>query len=753
MKKLTYLFALLILTLSSCAQNRTISKKESNETKKESDFSFQSKKCSPITNMFLSEYKNQKMVTNEMIEKYFLKNINGQYVVDAFISLESETDAEELKNHGVTIKKVVSNIANSQIPVEKIEEVSSLPQVKYIQIAEKVEQQLNSARAVTGVNSVQQGIGLPQGYCGNNVVVGIIDKGFDYTHPTFYDSTGVTYRIKRVWEQNSTGTPPSGFNYGKEIIGTTNILNAQRDLINETHGTHVAGIAAGGGVGTNKLYMGVAPASDIALVSSNFSTVGIADGIDYLFGYANSVGKPCVINMSIGSNVGPHDGTSPFDTYCNGLIGQGKVLVGSAGNYGSDTIHIYKSFTFSDTLIYSYLYFLDASHITDGSTLIDLWGNAGTNFWAAINIFNTSSNSFEDWTPYIAANTNSTFHYTLWDNDIFQDSCGVTFGTEGSNPNNGKPHISIYVDNTDQDDNYKFALLEIVGYGTAIHGWSSKQYAHLVNNGYLYPVINGNTSSTVSEIGGTGTGIITVGAFTSKNNYTDFNGTNHNIPFYTANGAIAPFSSKGPTADNRTKPDITAPGNVIVSSVSRFDSNYPSSSPEVVAGVTDGTYNWYFATMQGTSQASPMVTGIVALILQANPNLTASQIKQILKDNAITDSWTGTIGANGSNTWGWGKVSALQSMLNVVSVQEISNNKSPILIYPNPTGDKVHLIFDNQKFEFIKLVDVLGNVLITLEENAITENLELDLSNYSRGFYFLQAKDKNNLYTSKIIKQ
>ena len=172
--------------------------------------------------------------------------------------------------------------------------------------------------------------------------------------------------------------------------------------------------------------------------------------------------------------------------------------------------------------------------------------------------------------------------------------------------------------------------------------------------GFLF----GNTDYTVGEIGGTANEIITVGAYTTKNSYMDFYGGLQDIPSYVEQGQIAPFSSKGPTLDGRVKPEITAPGNVIVSSVNSFDEEYMPGNSEVVTGVSDGLNDWYFASMQGTSMAAPMVTGIVALWLEANPSLTSDQIKELFKVSSWQDQFTGIIPVNGSNIWGHGKIDA-----------------------------------------------------------------------------------------------
>lgn len=243
---------------------------------------------------------------------------------------------------------------------------------------------------------MHQGLQLPQAYFGNGVVVGIIDGGFDYTHPNFYDGTGSNnYRVKRVWEQNATsGTPPSGFSYGRELTTQTSILNAQRDKPNASHGTHVAGIAAGGGA--NATYMGVASKSDLVFVSTNMTNIGIMDGIAYIYNYANSINKPCVINISIGGHIGPHDGFSPFDQYCDEIVGAGRLLVGAAGNQGADQLHISKTYTSSDNTMYSFVQFPWSSNGTNGETVIDIWGDPNQNYEVAVNIYNTKTNSFEN---------------------------------------------------------------------------------------------------------------------------------------------------------------------------------------------------------------------------------------------------------------------------------------------------------------------------------------------------------------------
>jgi minor extracellular serine protease Vpr len=604
-----------------------------------------------------------------LIERYNLFYIGSELFVNSFLIINEEFDKAKFESKGGFVNSTSKSIATASVPVNRLNEIIEIEGILYVQIAEKAERTMDTARNATWVNLVHQGQQLPQSYFGTGVVIGVIDNGFDYTHPNFYDGTGSNnYRVKRVWEQSATtGTPPSGFTYGRELTTQSAILNAQKDQIDNSHGTHVAGIAGGAGVGVNTTLSGVAPQSELVFVATPMTTVSIADGIQYIINYANSQNKPCVINISIGSNAGPHDGFSPFDQYCEGVVGNGKILVGAAGNEGQKQLYVGKSYTTNDNTLYSFVQFPNSSDGTNGTALIDIWGNPNQNYEVAVNIYNTNTNSFEDWTPYIQANSNNTFNYTLFDDDFFlPDACSVTIATS-LYPGNNKRNVQILIDHTAQDDNYRWAMVEIIANTGQTKMWAATGGSQFTNVGRPSPWVNGSTNSTVMEIGGTGNAIISVGAYTSKNSWTAFNLSSQIAPYFAPVGAIAPFSSKGPTADNRIKPDITAPGNILASSVSRFDNSYTSLSGRTVSGVNNGTNNWYFGMMEGTSMASPMVTGILALWLQAYPDLNPTQALNLIKQNALTDSFTGIIPSAGSNTWGWGKVNAHQGLVNLLA--------------------------------------------------------------------------------------
>ncbi len=623
--------------------------------------------------------------SEKILQKYPVTVIGQRYYIGALIKVNREFSESELLKYGVLIGTKAGDIISAKVPIENLERLSSENGIDFIQIDEPLKPQLDQVRIFTFTNYVHQGYQLPKPYTGKNVIVGIIDRGFDFTHPVFWDTSLTTYRVKRVWlMENDSGNPPPGYSYGTEVVGERNIRDLLYDFKDESHGTHVAGIAAGGfsGSGTHT-YKGMAPESELVLISAGGRATNFIDGINYIFNYASSINKPAVVNLSWGGYIGPRDGTSLFDKAVDFLVGPGKIVVGSAGNEGSDPVHLTKDFTSTDTLVYTFVEFYSPlwGKTAGGKAGVDIWGDKNTSFSVFVGIYNTIKNSWEDYTPVISSNFNALYVDTLYDDDLFSpDLCFVTITAVDKSPLNDKPNIQIYFDNTDQDafDENDYVVIGIIGRNTNIHAWLARiEPCYFTNKGYGYPVKSGDVDYTIMEIGGTGKSIISVGAFTTKNEYKDINGITRRAPFYTGIGEIAPFSSRGPTVDGRIKPDITAPGNVVVSALSRFDSRYGLNSKEVVSWLTDETNIWLFGALQGTSMSAPVVTGMIALMLEVNPQLDQNKIKQIIQTTAITDDYTGTIP---NNTWGWGKVNTYSSLRKILSptIQLTWISKSPM---------------------------------------------------------------------------
>lgn len=774
--KITLLLNLLMLLFSISLFSQNFVELEKTGKPSEPNFVYERpENCALNTSFLMLDLKQNKDI-EYLKNRYSLIEINAELYVGAFLKIDKAIfNKSSVEALGVKLNTEVGSFFTALIPINSLENLFLVEGLLKVEIAEKVHSTMDNAKTLTNVNQVHSGTGLPQAYTGNGVIVGVIDSGFDYTHPNFRNLNTQQTRISRVWEQNGITTPPVP--YGTEYVGSTPVLNKMRDLIDMSHGTHVAGIATGsGGISSNSNLRGVAYDSEIVLVSrAPFTTAEFIDGdnsktldgINYIFNYANQVNKPSVINLSLGTHVGPHDGSSDFDQMCNSLVGNGKILVGAAGNEGSDKIHTFKNLSQGSSM-FSFIVFPNSNtNYANGTEIIDIWGEVGHNFEVAINVYNVVTNQFESYTPYVSTSTNNTLNTIIYDNDISTtpDACNIIIATESINTNNNKPHATIVINNTLQDDALRYVLLEIRGNSGTVNTWLANDkngiFSNLTELNLNIPgTTDGDTNMTVGEIGGTGNSIISVGAYTSKNTWTSYGGQNQtlqlppNFSIIQPLNDIAYFSSKGPTADGRVKPDITAPGNILASSVSRFDSNYVSSSPRTVSGLTDGTNNWWYGMMEGTSMSAPMVTGIIALWLQANPNLTVAQIKTILQNTSITDSFTGTGSAIPNNTWGRGKINAysgiqyINQFLNVDTFDTTNN----FIVYPNPTSSKI-FITTKEYVSSYEIYNTLGQKVKEGNFNAVLEQEELDLTELQSGLYILNFNGEKTSKSVRIVKQ
>lgn len=716
----------------------------------------QTSKLSPYTFYFI-EARNA--ATNDSIsaiklkKQFGVKKISEQQYVSCFIQIEDQSVLSELESHGVLVNTVLTSIITAQVPINEIENIAALKNVKKIEVGTPVRKRMDKAREVTKVDSVHRGVNLTGPFKGSGVVVGIVDGGFEYGHINFYDSTGTNFRVKRVWDQNTTETSPSGFNYGAEYATTTDILNAEYDY-EDTHGTHVTGIAAGAYYGNN--YHGVASESDIVLVSYKDSTdnSSILDGVNYIYKYAGSVNKPAVVNMSLGYHIGPHDGTSTFDQACDELQGRGRLLVGAAGNEGGDGLHISKTFAANDTL--KTFFSLYSNSVRYGYA--DIWGEENKSLKVQVVIYKGSTNEILYSTDFINAATTNNKSYSLSSNSSQGARGTISIVTEKNSQNN-KPNAFVYFYMSSITSGNYIGLKIVSEDGATVHAWADDSYSSFTSNN-IPGWTDGNSNYSVGEIGGSGKRIISVGAYTSKNRFTTLyagtQGSNAEV------GDITYFSSIGPTVDGRVKPDITAPGSYVISSYSNKVANrYSDYYGYITNRETVNGKSYYFGAMQGTSMATPLVTGILATWLGVDPELTPESVRTILKQTAIQDSYTSTIPTEGSNTWGYGKIDAwagIKRVMDLLTDVGDINVDANLLIYPNPLSistNEISMLFQYDDTNVaVQLFSLDGKMLMNQPVGTINYREKVYINNISSlttGMYLLYIKGDNKSFGHKII--
>ncbi|MBO4600358.1 MAG: S8 family serine peptidase [Bacteroidales bacterium] len=610
---------------------------------------------SPRAVILLNQVKECKstQVTTDMGSAFMKVKNDDEAYVHAFVSLSQDVDTGILTNYGIKPCSVAGGIMTVLIPVSHLAQFAASGVCSYIDIEQKMTLFLDRVRSELGVDYIHQGINLPQGYDGTGVVVGIIDLGFEYGHPSFYDSTGTTLRVKRVWNQeDSRGTPPAGYAYGTEYATQEQILAAGTDTDITGHGTHVAGIAAGCGApdGEGRRYCGIAPGADIVLVAVNRISTTF-DAIRYIHEYARSVGKPCVINMSYGSINNPHDGTDPFDRMIEDYLrtnpADSIVLVSAAGNSGVRTQHLHKHFNPTDTIVKSLLSNLEYQESYNSE--IVCWGSAGDLFSVSMVLHYNygGENPFTPVaeTPFISSDVDSVYTFQLVSPQgrIYT----VTIAVSHWNPFNSRPSIIVDISAPYLSDHIS---LTIKSTDADVHVWcQSDDFISYRDTDFT----RGDSYYTIAGMGGNSDAVISVGSYATR--VSGIQDYSH------SEGELSMFSSLGPTLDGRTKPDICAPGEKVFSGDNSYSVLNSSYIVDVDSAIYNGQYH-YYGLKQGTSMSSPAVAGVIALWLQHNPSLNVDSARTLIHNTAFTDSFTGDIPDTGSCSWGWGKINAFAGL-------------------------------------------------------------------------------------------
>ncbi|MBN1127893.1 MAG: S8 family peptidase [Chitinispirillaceae bacterium] len=514
--------------------------------------------------------------------------------------------------------------------------------------------------------------GIGRTFSGRGVLFGIIDTDFDVHHPAFADSTGRT-RFIALWDQNdSSGAAQNRFGYGTIKDGSGLEADSLFGMRNRHHGTTMASYGVGGEKTTP--FYGAAPEALIAGVCMSDLDDGIIDGLHWLFSIADSLSLPCVVNMSLGYHDGPHDGTSLVDRTIDSLSGPGRIVVGSAGNDGDKKAHVTFDAAPGDTAgtWFTGIGQVDSTGAAKAVFGIELWGESGKPFSAAILLLDTVAGRLLEGAPVLTADTTVTFEP---DTLVFPasgrggDTVILEALVERASPLNGKPHVQVTVSATTVS--FIPGVWITASTAATIQAWNmtKRAFASLDMPGFL----DGDTVMSVNELGGTARSNITVGAYTSKLKYTLFDGRvidwkGDDLPWHFLCG----YSSHGPTADGRIKPDITAPGSDLIGAMARD----ASGGNIVIWPDTATTMGRYWAS-GGTSASAPVVAGIIALMLEADPLLTPQAARQFIQESASADATTGPI-LTPNILWGAGRVNgigALSKQLGIGVTQRIAAGK------------------------------------------------------------------------------
>lgn len=705
--------------------------------------------------------------------------IHGVSMVDAFIDIEDTAVLPVLKAHGVAVNCEFDGFVTAQVPVDRLVEISRLPGVANIDIGRRLELCTDSTLNATHAGQVINGTdwGLPQALDGTGVVIGIIDNGFDYQHSAFKTTDSVPRsRIARVYDVTNDSGHPAVLD-GNVLPGSL-LMGEQIDSLTSdgtgTHGTHVACIAAGTHVDG---YGGMAPGAELVLclsptLNQGVSEVEVVNCIKYMYAYADSVGKPCVISISVSTPDGPHDGKDRVSKAVEQTTGPGHVFVIAAGNtagkylysHGPVTMEkplnillgYYESNWVSDVSCYYPSLWLDswirspgvrpvvAFHIYDKQEKRIVWESEKIGLYKMFDPAEFAPyfevDSAKDSTAFVKAlvsqyssgkyELSTTIHNLksssiVWDPNRGLYTSRYQIGMSFYAPRTLYPRQpdSCYVDTwvcTTKGGYYSYDygiyVDSITDEGDTIATWIPNYYTPATD----YSSIG---SYAVSD------SVISAGGFVARNSFYSLY-LGQTLSSEATIGGVYSVSSYevdgvGPTG--KALPTVVAPAYDVVSAVSRY-SYYsdPNKTKSLVRRDDDGSL---WGAMSGTSMAAPTVAGIIAQWLQLKPDLTPSDVKDVIAHTAVKDEfYTQRFGPNGKID----AMAGVQYLLSLMPVEFIPGDvngtgfvdiedltKVIDVVLGNPTPD---IIMEAADFNGNGIVDV--NDVISMIRYILTGEVE-----------------------------
>lgn len=684
----------------------------------------------------------------------------------ALIILEEGHCSSELEAEGVEVSAVLGHVALCSMPTEETDRISTLDCVRKLTIDTPRTLMTSNARSATKVDCIHYAKGLPQSYTGKNVICGIYDQGIDPNHINFLDENGET-RILSLshLRLNGAGLPVfSDFERENVHLFTT-------DDPGTYHGTHTLGIMAGGYKGQlsegypegydsaeGNPYYGMAPDADLYVACGLTSDYFIANGINKIVNYAVETGRPTVINLSLGGNIGTHDGNSAMGQFLE-EAGKECIIVMAAGNEGDVPLHATKKFTQEDnefkTLLKAnfepetndYLRYGQVAIYSDNETTFDI---------QAI-VFNRTTGKVAYRIPLQDPGSGtSAYHitsvdYAVSDYDIISQPLSRYFNGYlgiGStiDSDTGKFYcvIDYYLTNNqdkNKDDIYVPGFIVNGNEGQTARIWCDGTYTEFDSYGED-GWDEGSTDGTISDMA-TARNVVVVGSYNVDDTMHYIDGTTE--PFQPSlgkfpKGEITSFSAYGTVEDGRELPHVCAPGVSLISSTSRYyieeDENEISTNMMSAKAHQNGTDHWWSQT-GGTSMATPVVAGSIALWLEADPTLTADKVIDIINRTAIVDEQVKNSG--NPKQWGAGKFDAYAGLEEVIRenrIKSISGDTSPMLL--TRCGERIYKVaLPGIPFLDIRVYSISG-ALVTSAKTSSDKYL-LDLSSLSPGVYTICA--------------
>lgn len=687
--------------------------------------------------------------------------------------VDGDEAAARVEATGAVIEQREGNILVVTAPVARAEEIAATEGVVTVSLSKELHFHAKSpwgddlSRSKLGLTDIRDAQSpLTRAYTGEGVVVGVVDMGIDLHHLAFLNEDG-THRTKTVWKHVKNG---------KSTLTVTSdteekIAKFRTDDPSMTHGTHVLGIAAGSFNPADGEYdfRGAAPDADIVVSCGETSHALLLKGLRSIVDYAKAQGKPCVINISLGNNAGPHDGTDEFPAALNEIAGEDGVNVFvSAGNEGAFKAFLHKTFETEDTSIKTviapsvytpYLYPSPLSLFPQAYGNLEIWSDDDTPFTLHLDFIKIEGGKAETLRSITIPDGGAAYisnpviskpsaDFGIEDDENFNTAykSSAIIASTGLYAANQRyrAELSFQLESTDElyYNNYLMSLRiegkeghDVYVYSSGVSGVFPFELQSKNLAGYTESDGNGSINALAGA-----DNVITVGSYITHN-FKPVTTWGYNMV-----GQTASYTSWGTTPDGRKHPLINAPGHLIVSSMSSeyYNSSYYSADEQPIYY----TYNaagkeYHFTPMTGTSMASPYMAGVAAVWLSADPTLTTQEILTIAQETATKPL------ISNKNDGASGHLNAFRGLCRVLGLSGVGNVKAD--------KDLFDIVRNGNQFIVRSATDTeISAVLHNLQGAAVRSaygngsELTVDATSLPAGIYILSVKAGNATGNIKI---
>lgn len=670
----------------------------------------------------------------------------------AIVRMTPGTDASTLADDGIIVTSTVNHFAIVTLRLSQLEQLAERSDVENISFAKRRKRMLlNKAHASTGVDKIHLGTGLAQPYTGKGVAIGVLDGGFDPNHIMFLDAQGKS-RFKMIGYAAKDGDNLTYLTTPEQIAAY------QTDDKEETHATHVSGMAAGNYKGSSYQIQGVAPEADLLMGPIPYYESDY-EMFDRMVNWCKeNGGKRLVVNMSYGANAGSHDTTDPEVAFMDEFIKKYDVVnCIAAGNEADYDIVQRRTFTGAtgEAMKAAYVTDLDADGGLDVTDIYNYFTVTNPEQQVEIDVvlyYVKTGNISKTWRFVNSTNPNGK-EYT-YTNSYFNGKVSVT----AENISNGmKGYFLNISDITFVKENYALGYVVRAKEGQMVTSYleSSTMFDTDVP-GCDKDITHDGTINSIA----CGTEPIVVGAYNTVKSYQAIDGETYDIAdffgkltFGNKVGDISFFSSYGKLADGRELPHVCAPGLFVQSSLSRYTVN---NEEEVMRQETVAGKMYEFGQMSGTSMATPYMSGVCALWLEADPTLSHTQIREIAQKTALSDYFCTTNNhyakAGDGNQAGSGKVDAYKGL------KLILDNKASGLAKIEKGKDFMIRAVNGYTFEAYTAGAVAmsaalytshGHLVASVQQPGNT--ITISAAGQNKGVYILRISDGKQTYVQKVV--